>query len=80
MSLRYRQFERTVSYECPRFESALLARTTQRYVGLSKALAQQGVPYVVSMYGLPRTVGADQILTSIAWYPADCDVPWRWLQ
>lgn len=79
MSLRYRSFTREVSYQCPLFEAALLARTTQRYVGLSRAALTQGQAVVVAMYGLPRTVGADQILTSIAWYPADCDVPWRWL-
>lgn len=71
---------REVSYQCPLFEAAILARTTQRYVGLSRAALAQGQAVVVAMYGLPRTPFTDSVLTSIAWYPADCDVPWRWLR
>lgn len=80
MSLRYRSFTREVSYQCPLFEAALLVRTTQRRLGLSRAKFVQGETCLVAMYGIPPTIGADQILTSIAWYPADCDVPWRWLR
>lgn len=80
MSLPYRTFTRTVAYQCPPFEAALLARTTQRYLGLSRAKLQQGITHAVAMYGLPRTPFTDAVLTSIAWYPAACDVPWRWLQ
>lgn len=79
MSLPYRSFERTVLYECPPFEGGMLARTTQRYLGLSRSKLRQGKTCAVAMYGLPCTPFADAVLTSIAWYPAACDVPWRWL-
>ena len=79
MSRPYRAFVRDVAYWCPLDEAALLARTTQRRLGLSKLQAQRGVPVVVATYGLPRTPLADAILTSVAWYPAACGVPWAWL-
>lgn len=70
MSRPYRTFTRDVAYVCPAFEAALLTRTTQRYVGLSKAKAQQGEAVVVSMYGLQPTPTADDLLTGLAWYCA----------
>ena len=76
MSLPYRTFTREVGYICPLCEAAILARTTQRTLGLSKALATRGISYVVSMYhAYPPTPFADAILTSIAWYPALDAVP-----
>lgn len=69
MSRPYRTFTREVGYVCPPFEAALLTRTSQRSLGLSKAKADQGVPYVVAMYGmLPRTPEADNLLTGVAWF------------
>jgi hypothetical protein len=69
MSLRYRSFTRDVAYICPALEAALLTRTSQRSVGLSRAKAAHGVPYVVAMYGvLPRTPEADNLLTGVAWF------------
>lgn len=70
MSLPYRTFEREVAYQCPLFEAAMLVRTTQRSLGLSRAKAQQGIPYIVSMYGcLLVTPTADHLLTCKAWAP-----------
>lgn len=81
MSRPYRTFTRDVAYVCPPFEAALLTRTSQRSIGLSRASARQGVPYVVAMYGvLPRTPVADDVVTGMAWYPAAAPMPWRWLR
>lgn len=71
MSRPYRTFTRDVAYVCPPFEAALLTRTTQRTVGLSKAKAQQGEAVAVSMYGVRSTPMVDDLLTGIAWYCAD---------
>ena len=71
MSRPYRTFTREVAYWCPLFEAVLLARTTQRTVGLSKASALQGQPYIVAMYGMfPKTPIADNLVTGMAWFPA----------
>lgn len=70
MSRPYRTFVRDVAYICPAFEAALLTRTTQRTIGLSKAKAQQGEAVIVSMYGVRSTPMADDLLTGIAWYCA----------
>lgn len=79
MSLPYRSFTREVSYQCPLFEAALLVRTSQRYVGLSRAALARGQAVVVAMYGLPRTPFTDSVLTSIAWYPAEGEWSGNWL-
>lgn len=68
MSLPYRTFTRPVSYVSPPFEAALLARTTQRTLGLSKAKLQQGETVAVSMYSLPTNREADNLLRGVAWF------------
>lgn len=69
MSRPYRTFTRDVGYVCPPFEAALLTRTSQRSLGLSKAKADQGEITIVAMYGvLPRTPEAENLLTGLAWF------------
>lgn len=66
MSTPYRSLYIDVHYDTPLNEAVLLARTSQRRLGLSRAQLAQGRTVAVAMYETLRTPISDDIMTALS--------------